>query len=433
LFVDAKTRRDLELFRTRSGAQGVVDLLDLAATSGGSRALRTRFENPSSDPDLIRQVQDGIRFLLRERLSFPAPPPLVEEVTRYLESSWDVGSKRQGLRYVLDVVVVRLRYRELLRFAREGVKASGLLFEHLSPFLEDLLSRDPPEVLRARAEALLISIRQLQGKRERVSRRATWVLRQDRHLRKASGETFHQVLETLFDLDALMAMGEGVKRFGLVFPELVDSPDPVLEGEGIFHLFLEDPVRNPVTLSGREKLIFLTGPNMAGKTTYLKAVSISVFLAHVGMGVPAKSLRLTPLDALFSTLAPEENLREGLSYFLAEVRRVREVAEAVAGGMRALVVFDEVFRGTNVKDAFDASRLVIRGFAKHPRCHSLFSSHLVELAEPLAQERGIRFTCFEGGLQEGRAVYDFRLKEGVSDQRFGLHLLEQEGVPQLLS
>jgi DNA mismatch repair ATPase MutS len=172
---------------------------------------------------------------------------------------------------------------------------------------------------------------------------------------------------------------------------------------------------------------------MAGKTTYLKAVSISVFLAHVGMGVPAKRLRLTPLDALFSTLAPEENIREGLSYFMAEVRRVREVAEAVAGGMRALVVFDEVFRGTNVKDAFDASQLVIRGFAKHPQCRSLFSSHLVELAEPLAQEPGIRFTCFEGRLRDGRAVYDFLLKEGVSDQRFGLHLLEQEGVPQLLS
>ena len=433
MFVDAKTRRDLELFRTRSGTQGVVDLLDLAVTSGGSRALRTRFENPSSDPLFIRQVQDTIRFLLTEDLSFPAPPPLVEEVTRYRESSWDVGSNRRGLGYLLDVVVVRLRYRELLRFAREGVKATGLLFEHLVPFLEDLLSRDPPEVLRARAEGLLDSVRQLQGKRERVSRRTTWVLHQDRHLRKTSRETFHQLMESLFDLDAVMAMGEGMKRFGLVFPEVVESSDPLLEGEGIFHLFLQDPVRNPVTLSGHETLVFLTGPNMAGKTTYLKAVSISVFLAHVGMGVPAKRLRLTPLDALFSTLAPEENIREGLSYFMAEVRRVREVAEAVAGGMRALVVFDEVFRGTNVKDAFDASQLVIRGFARHTHCRSLFSSHLVELAEPLAQEPGIRFTCFEGGLRDGRAVYDFRLKEGVSDQRFGLHLLEQEGVPQLLS
>jgi DNA mismatch repair protein MutS len=433
LFIDAKTRRDLELFRTREGAQGVVDLLDLAQTSGGSRALRTRFENPSSDPDLIRQVQDGIRFLVKGDLSFPVPPGLVEDVARYLESSWDVGSNRRGLRFLLDVAVVQLRYRALLRFARDGVGATALLLEHLLPFLEDLLDRAPPEGIERLAEALLGLGRQLWGGNEGTPRRATRVLRQDRHLRKELRAAFRELMELLFDLDALMAMGEGVKRFGLVFPELVDSPHLVLEGEGIFHLFLDEPVPNPVDLPRGERLIFLTGPNMAGKTTYLKAVSISVYLAHVGMGVPAASLRLSPLDALFASLTPEENIREGLSYFMAEVRRVREVAEAVAGARRALVVFDEVFRGTNVKDAFDASRLVILGFARQPHCRSLFSSHLVELAEDLAHEPGIRLTCFEGGLQEGRAVYDYRLKEGVSDQRFGLYLLEQEGVPKLLS
>ena len=432
MFIDAKTRRDLELFRTRSGAQGVVDLLDLSVTTGGSRALRSRFENPSSDPVLIREVQDGIRFLLKENISFPAPPDLVEEVTRYLDSSWDVGSNRRGLRFFLDVALVRIRYRALLRFARAGVRATSLLFEHLLPFLADLMERDPPEGIRGHAEALLASALQLRGEKKRPPRSTAWVLRQDRHLRKVSREALRQFMEILFDLDALLAMGKGMERFGMVFPELVESPDVVLEGEGIFHLFLEEPVRNPVNLSGGERLVFLTGPNMAGKTTYLKAVSISVYLAHVGMGVPATSLRLTPLDALYSSLAPEENIREGLSYFMAEVRRVREVAEAVSEERRALVVFDEVFRGTNVKDALDASRLVILGFARHPRCCSLFSSHLVELAEDLAQEPEIRFTCFEGSLRDGRPVYDFRLRDGVSDQRFGLHLLEQEGVPKLL-
>jgi len=97
-----------------------------------------------------------------------------------------------------------------------------------------------------------------------------------------------------------------------------------------------------------------------------------------------------------------------------------------------LVVFDEVFRGTNVKDALDASLLVIQGFARRTGCLSLFSSHIVELANPLASEPGVTFSCFEGGMEEGRAVYDFRLKEGTSGQRFGLRLLEQEGIPDIL-
>jgi len=432
LLLDAKTRRDLELFGTRDGAPGVFDLLNLTRTRGGSGALRTRFENPTSDPAEIRRIQEGVRFLAREGVRFPVDPPLLESVDRYLDASWDVVRKRWPPLFWIESALISLRYRELFRFARDGVRAAGELIEGILPFLEDLLGRDPPEMIRGLAEELTGLAKGLEGDGGRHTGRAPAVFRRDRFLRREGRGELRRALDLLSDLDALLAMAEGTGRLNLVFPEIVESPEFVLEGEGIYHLFLQAPVGNPIRLSGGKGLGFLTGPNMAGKTTYLKAVSISVYLAHVGMGVPATSLRLTPLDALFSSLAPEENIREGLSYFMAEVRRVREVAEAVAGKRRALVVFDEVFRGTNVKDALDASRLVILGFARHPRCCSLFSSHLVELAEDLAQEPGIRLTCFEGSLRDGRPVYDFRLRDGVSDQRFGLHLLEQEGVPKLL-
>ncbi len=233
-------------------------------------------------------------------------------------------------------------------------------------------------------------------------------------------------------LDALIAMGEVMDQKGLVLPEVAEGGKFIFEGEGVFHPFLEDPVTNPVRLADGKTLVFLTGPNMAGKTTYLKAVALSSFLAHLGMCVPARRLRFSPLDGVYSSLSPEENLREGLSFFLAEVRRVREIAEAVASGQRTLVVVDEVFRGTNVKDAFDASLMVIRGFARSRSSGSIFSSHLVELAEELKQETSVHFAFFDGQIRNHRAWYDFQLKEGVSEQRFGLQLLEQEGVPGLL-
>ena len=99
---------------------------------------------------------------------------------------------------------------------------------------------------------------------------------------------------------------------------------------------------------------------------------------------------------------------------------------------RTLVLFDEVFRGTNVKDALDASRMVIRGFARSRNNGFLFSSHLVELAEILEEEPSIFFGFFEGRIEDQQARYEFQLKEGVSQQRFGLQLLGQEGVPELL-
>ncbi len=266
----------------------------------------------------------------------------------------------------------------------------------------------------------------------RLSRYPWAIFRADRYLRFQRRADFQRFFGLLSDLDALIAMAAAGKARGLVFPEFVDSPEFLLEGEEVFHPFLDRPVGNPVRVAGGKTLVFLTGPNMAGKTTYLKAVAVSVFLAHIGMGVPATRFRLSPLDMCFSSLTAEENLREGLSYFMAEVRRVRQVAEALASGQRAFVVFDEVFRGTNVRDALDASRLVILGFARSRRCGFIFSSHLVELAEDLKEDPAVRFAFFDGQIRDGRASYQFRIREGVSQQRFGLLLLEQEGVPELL-
>jgi len=113
--------------------------------------------------------------------------------------------------------------------------------------------------------------------------------------------------------------------------------------------------------------------------------------------------------------------------------RVREVATVLVEGRRILALFDEVFKGTNVKDALDASSMVVKGFSRARRSGFVFASHLTELAEDLQEEASVRFVHFDGEVENGRARYEFRLKPGVSSQRLGLHLLRQEGVPDLLA
>jgi DNA mismatch repair ATPase MutS len=218
----------------------------------------------------------------------------------------------------------------------------------------------------------------------------------------------------------------------LEFPELVEDEDFLLEAGGVYHLLLDEPVANPVAVRPGDNLVFLTGPNMSGKTTYLKSVAISVFLAHLGMGVPAENMRITPFDALYSSLSPEESLRAGLSFFMAEVERVREVAESLVSGKRALVLFDELFRGTNVKDAIEASRIVVLGFCNAQGSGFVISSHLLELADELRDTPSIKFMCLDGQIRNGEAEYGYHLRPGISDRRFGLTLLDREGVPTLL-
>ncbi|MGD2121594.1 MAG: hypothetical protein PVJ76_07610 [Gemmatimonadota bacterium] len=432
MHVDNKTRRDLEIFQTRDHGPGVFQGLDLTKTPGGSRALRTRFENPFSDPARIREVQAGIQFLCEEKIQFFPDPALIGEVRRYIDSSWDVGTRARGLRFLIESIVVAIRYRDLLRDVMVGVAATRQLASRLIPFLRDILAKDPPPEIQSPVEELLGSVERLYSPLGKPHGSPWAVFRADRSLRLERKAELQRSIDLLSELDALIAMAAATTECGFVLPEIVDGSAFVLAGEGVFHPALEDAVGNPVRMSDQERLVFLTGPNMAGKTTYLRAVAIAAFLAHLGMGVPASCFRISTLDSIYSSLSPEEDLRAGLSYFMAEVRRVRHIAEALARGERAFVVIDEVFRGTNVKDALDASGMAIRGFARSRTGGFIVLSHLVELADDLKALPEVRFAHFDGEIREGLASYQFRLKDGVSNQRFGLVLLEQEGVPELL-
>lgn len=191
---------------------------------------------------------------------------------------------------------------------------------------------------------------------------------------------------------------------------------------------LDNPVGNPLRISPDERLIFLTGPNMAGKSTYLKAAGVAVYLAQLGMGVPARSFRLTPFDCLFSGINTTDNLRLGQSYFYREVRRVRDLTDILARRLTTLALFDEMFKGTNLKDASDACMAVLTGFSACDNSAFVVASHIAELAEGVDYLPGSRFLHFGAIAEDGHLVFDYRLRNGVSQQRLGMVILDREGV-----
>lgn len=105
---------------------------------------------------------------------------------------------------------------------------------------------------------------------------------------------------------------------------------------------------------------------------------------------------------------------------------------AVARGERTVAIFDEVFRGTNVTDALDATRTVLLGCSRARTSIFIFSSHLMELAEELEERSSVKFCCFEGDVEGSELRFDYQLRSGVSTQRFGMEVLRREGVPELL-
>lgn len=198
------------------------------------------------------------------------------------------------------------------------------------------------------------------------------------------------------------------------------------------HPFVADCAPNDLSLAPATRVCFVTGPNMAGKSTFLKAMAIAMLLAHAGCGVPAAAMTFAPAPTIFSSVQNHDDLAAGESFYLAEVRRVRALALALRNGAPAFAVLDEPFRGTNVHDAAEATLAVIMRLAAHPAALVFVASHLADVVPALEVDPRVRLLRFDADLAGGAPRFDFRLRDGVSAQRLGMTLLRQEGVLDLL-
>jgi DNA mismatch repair ATPase MutS len=256
--------------------------------------------------------------------------------------------------------------------------------------------------------------------------------RLDITVRRGSADALRSLLDALYTLDALQSLARASTTPGFAYPEIVESRDPVFSVRRAFHPLVRAPQPCDVDLHAGARVVFLTGPNMAGKTTYLKTCGVIAVLAHLGMAVPAATSRLSVFDTLFAVLSVHDSLDRGESSFLAEVRRVGDLVGRLARGERVLALADEMFKGTNVLDAHTATEFTVSRFARCAKSLFLVSSHLVELADPLSRVEGIAFWHFDADVEGDRLVFTFHLKPGASSQRLGMKLLEREGVAELL-
>ncbi len=171
---------------------------------------------------------------------------------------------------------------------------------------------------------------------------------------------------------------------------------------------------------------------MAGKSTFLKATAIAVVLAHSGSGVPATSMEFMPVGTVFSSVQIVDNLTAEESFYLAEVRRIGALAAALADHGSAVAVVDEPFRGTNVHDAAEATVAVITRLAAHPAALVFVASHVGEVVPTILGDPRIALFYFAADITGDQPHFDYRLREGVSEQRLGMTLLRQEGVLERL-
>jgi DNA mismatch repair ATPase MutS len=239
-------------------------------------------------------------------------------------------------------------------------------------------------------------------------------------------------MEVFHRLDAWYSMAVAVKKYNLHFPRFIEQDQPYLKAEGLYHVLLEKPVAYDLVMDPDQNFLFLTGANMAGKSTLIKAVGSSVFLAHIGMGVPAKDMELTVFDGLLSNINVMDNIAKGESYFFNEVQRIKNTIHKINDGKKWLVLIDELFKGTNVQDAMKCSLTVIKGLIKIHNSLFILSTHLYEIGEELKQHPNISFKYFETNVHEDQLSFSYQLKEGISNDRIGYVILKREKVVEML-
>jgi DNA mismatch repair ATPase MutS len=242
----------------------------------------------------------------------------------------------------------------------------------------------------------------------------------------------HELIAIYGRIDAWYSMAMATRNFGLAIPEFVQQSQPLIDAKQLWHILLHTPTPYNVQLNPQNNFLFLTGANMAGKSTFIKAVGSTVFLAHLGMGVPAQQMRLTIFDGLLTNINVVDNIVKGESYFFNEVQRIKNTILKVNNGRKWLVLIDELFKGTNVQDAMKCSSTVIRGLIKIKNSLFILSTHLYEIGEELKDNPNITFRYFETTAKEDQLEFSYQLKEGISNDRLGYLILKREKVVDML-
>jgi DNA mismatch repair protein MutS len=228
--------------------------------------------------------------------------------------------------------------------------------------------------------------------------------------------------------EAYLSISDGIVRHGFVFPSFEET---TFSMEGLYHPLIKNPVRNDFIAN--RNVILLTGPNMSGKSTFLKAVSLCVYLGHKGLAVPASKATIPFFTTISVAINLTDSIVSGYSHFMSEIITLKNVLTEAVENKKCFAVFDELFRGTNIEDALEISTATIKGLVKFTNSLFLISTHLHQLKDMEEIKNGKVATCFiECELNDNVPAFTYKLKDGWSDLKIGRILFEKEGLNNLL-
>lgn len=433
--IDKISFNDISIFHTEEEFS-IFHKLNFTRTVGGKEWLRKFFSEPHSDLKKIIGVQKVIRTLMEHVHDWPTDITngTVLVMDKFLDYQLDPISDNQTVvssfiyrwLHSADYSMTKYSITHFADFFR-GLNNIAGLFENLDlPIGIKIYIDRIVQVLKEKPLAELAVTQK--GQRFSPQQNLYYAY----HLRGRYKNNTMELIDIYSRLDAWYSMAVAVKTYRLSFPEFVEQETPLVAAKGLYHVLLPNPVSYDLQMDPAHNFLFLTGANMAGKSTLIKAVGSAVFLAHIGMGVPAANMKLTLFDGLLSNINVVDNIAKGESFFFNEVQRIKNTIEKINTGKKWLVLIDELFKGTNVQDAMKCSLAVIKGLIKIKNSLFILSTHLYEIGDELKSFPNISFRYFETDVKDDQLAFSYQLKEGISNDRIGYVILKREKVVDML-
>ncbi|RQO75636.1 DNA mismatch repair protein [Pedobacter sp. KBW06] len=433
---DKQTLNDLNIFG-QHGRNSIYTLFNQTHTRGGADLLEEMFRYPLSNVQGINTRSSIIQYFQSVAAVFPFSGSVFEAAEHYLShtdqrSRLSLQNNNLGSKFN-NLISINNDYKVIYT----GIVALIEMFNILRHFLKEIPENEMNPYYKERIEIQKL----LEDQEFAVLFRLEWknkiqysmMVKLDGLLRYSQISKVKSILKHIYQLDVYISVANIALKRGFVFAKALQAEYSCIILEGVFHPELNNAVPNNLIIAPEGNVIFLTGANMAGKSTFMKSLGIALFLAHMGFPVPARRMEFSVLNGIYTTINLPDSLSMGASHFYVEVLRLKKIALELNKNKSLLVIFDELFRGTNVKDAYDATIAITGAFAQKRNSMFVVSTHIVEAAEVLKEQfDNIDFQYLPTRMNQNIPEYTYTLEFGITADRHGMIILQNEGVIDIL-
>lgn len=432
--IDKQTLDELNLLgKFRQGS--VYHLFNRVKTRGGEQLLDNMFRFPLNSETAINERSSIFQYFQQAKLSFPFDVQQVSLMREYL----DVQANKNAALVLAGTLIKKwlstLTRDEQYKKNVQGLQATIITLNKCHAFVTAMYPAENPYYSRVQAMKDILSDRRIEILRNIDIYQALPIktLASYDHLLKGRlHRQMEDILQFIYETDVYISVSAVAAEKAFSYARALPPEANVLSASGLAHPCIDGAVGNRIFMDADSNVLFLTGANMAGKSTLMKSVGIGCYLAHMGFPVAAERMEFSVREGLYTSINVADNIGLGYSHFYAEVVRVKQAAEAAASGKRLLLMFDELFKGTNVKDAYDGTLAVTEGFSGYEECLFIVSTHIIEVGEALKYRGNIHFVYMPTVMDGAYPRYTYQLQEGITEDRQGMMIIRNEGILELL-